>query len=34
MWAAPDGEPGWVLDTEAAAWVVTRGGLTTATTAL
>jgi nicotinamide-nucleotide amidase len=35
MWAAPDGEPGWLLDTEAAAWVVLpRGGLTTATTTL
>jgi nicotinamide-nucleotide amidase len=35
VWAAPDGEPGWVLDTESAAWVVLpRGGLTPATTAL
>ena len=35
MWAAPDGEPGWALDTEPAAWVVLpRGGLTAATTAL
>ena len=35
VWAAPEGEPGWVLDTEAAAWVVLpRGGLAPATTAL
>ena len=35
MWAAPDGEPGWALDTEPAAWVVLpRGGLTAATAAL
>ena len=34
VWAAPDGEPSWTLDTEAAAWVVLpRGGLTTTTTA-
>ena len=35
VWAAPDGEPSWALDTEAAAWVVvSRGGLTATTTAL
>jgi nicotinamide-nucleotide amidase len=35
VWATPDGEPGWSLDTESAAWVVLpRGGLTAATTAL
>ena len=35
VWATTDGEPGWMLDTDAAAWVVLpRGGLTAATTTL
>ena len=35
VWATVDGEPGWMLDTDAAAWVVLpRGGLTAATTTL
>jgi len=35
VWARPDGEPAWALESEAAAWVVLpRGGLATDTAAL
>jgi nicotinamide-nucleotide amidase len=35
VWARPDGEPGWSLETEAGAWLVLpRGGLDPDTTAL